>query len=179
MNLLWWTAEVFGNETESIVYSLKQLKSKSIAFPAANLEERETLAGYGGSQRTAIIIYTSGSTGTPKGSQIKFHWDLTFLTKLFWRFKDANLKINNNNKSVFFHQCTFFKYYNSSTKDYPPIQTQWFYGCNDQKRIHLSQNHYIFGYKKQVFWKINLIVKRTYAIMCTRNKYFKFILISA
>lgn len=63
------TAEVYGNSS-SIVCSLKQLKSKSAALPANNLEDIETLARYvdgAASRRPAIIIYTSGSTGTPKG----------------------------------------------------------------------------------------------------------------
>ncbi|VVC31519.1 AMP-binding, conserved site,AMP-dependent synthetase/ligase,Phosphopantetheine binding ACP domain [Cinara cedri] len=61
-------AEVYGDKS-SIVYTLKQLKSKSAILSACNLEDRETLAGYGG-RRPAIIIYTSGSTGTPKGVRL-------------------------------------------------------------------------------------------------------------
>lgn len=64
-----YTAEVYGN-TSSIVFSYKQLKSKSAELPATNLEDSETLANHGNGatgSRPAIIIYTSGSTGTPKG----------------------------------------------------------------------------------------------------------------
>jgi hypothetical protein len=106
-----YTAEVYDNKRSSIVYSLKQLKSKSALLPANNLEDSETLASYGdgtaaAGSRSAIIIYTSGSTGTPKG---KFELLYGFRKGRLLRpntppisrhFKDIGLKIINN--------CFFF-----------------------------------------------------------------------
>lgn len=62
-----YIAEVYS-ENSNIVFSLKQLKSKSIEHLASNLKDSETLEGYCADvNRPATIIYTSGSTGTPKG----------------------------------------------------------------------------------------------------------------
>lgn len=62
--------EAYGDNPE-VVFSLKQLKSKSITYPASNLEDRETLIGCDTTDvhisRPATIIYTSGSTGKSKG----------------------------------------------------------------------------------------------------------------
>lgn len=62
--------EAYGDHAGA-VFSLKQLRSKSTARPASNLEDRETLAGRDAAGADvggpATIIYTSGSTGTPKG----------------------------------------------------------------------------------------------------------------
>lgn len=60
-------ADVYAKS--SIVYSLKQLKIKSFALSASNLEDSETLTKFNGNH-PAIIMYTSGSTGTPKGNII-------------------------------------------------------------------------------------------------------------
>lgn len=67
--VFYYLAEVYDNKS-NIIYSLKQLKSKSVTLSASNLEDSETLVGTADGRRPATIIYTSGSTGTPKGNEI-------------------------------------------------------------------------------------------------------------
>lgn len=66
-----FAAEVYADKSHTVT-GLKQLRSHAAGLAVSNLDERETLAGRGGSDGgnggTAIIIYTSGSTGTPKGN---------------------------------------------------------------------------------------------------------------